>query len=137
MSCKSARSVLLVCVVRFASRLRCSVRARTVRTFIESDTELHRIIVTAAGNATLASLIQGFSGRMLRARLWRSITEEGTVEITKKRHVDIYEALRARDPDASAADLVHLSDGERSLVNARRTSRAVRCVSGAASPPRG
>jgi DNA-binding FadR family transcriptional regulator len=74
---------------------------------------------------------------MLRARLWRSITEEGTVEITKKRHVDIYEALRARDPDASAADLVHLSDGERSLVNSRRTSRAVRCVSGAVSPPRG
>ena len=90
--------------------------AETIEAFIDSDTEFHRIIVMAAGNATLASLIQGLSGGMLRARLWRSITEEGAVEITKKRHLDIYEALRARDPElASAADLVHLSDGERWL----------------------
>jgi GntR family transcriptional repressor for pyruvate dehydrogenase complex len=87
--------------------------AETIEAFIASDTEFHRIIVMAAGNATLASLIQGLSGGMLRARLWRSITEEGADEITKKRHLDIYEALRARDPElASAADLVHLSDGE-------------------------
>lgn len=90
--------------------------AETIEAFIDSDTEFHRIIVMAAGNSTLASLIQGLSGGMLRARLWRSITEEGAVEITKKRHLDIYEALRARDPElASAADLVHLSDGERWL----------------------
>jgi GntR family transcriptional regulator, transcriptional repressor for pyruvate dehydrogenase complex len=90
--------------------------AVTIEAFIDSDTEFHRIIVMAAGNSTLASLIQGLSGGMLRARLWRSITEEGAVEITKKRHLDIYEALRARDPElASAADLVHLSDGERWL----------------------
>ena len=70
----------------------------------------------AAGNSTLASLIQGLSGGMLRARLWRSSTEERTVEVTNKRHLDIYGALRARDPElASAADLVHLSDGARRL----------------------
>ena len=36
--------------------------------------EFHRIIVSASGNATLASLIQSLSGGMLRARLWRTIT---------------------------------------------------------------
>ena len=52
----------------------------------------------------------------MRARLWRSITEEGAVEVTKERHRDIYTALRARDAElASAADLIHLGDGERWL----------------------
>ena len=57
--------------------------AETMQAFIDSDTEFHRIIVMAAGNATLASLIQGLSGGMLRARLWRTIAEEGAIEITK------------------------------------------------------
>ena len=71
---------------------------------------------SSSARAISASLIQGLSGGMLRARLWRTIAEEGAVEITKKRHIDIYEALRARDPElASAADLIHLSDGERWL----------------------
>src|ERR1035441_3084600 len=64
-----------------------------------------------------ASIIQSLSGGMMRARLWRSITEHGAVEITKQRHRDIHEALRARDAEqASAADLLHLADGERWLA---------------------
>jgi GntR family transcriptional repressor for pyruvate dehydrogenase complex len=87
--------------------------AQTIQDFIDTDTEFHRIIITASGNSTLASLIVGLSGGTLRARLWRSITEQGAVEITKSRHLDIYRALRARDAElASAADLIHLSDGE-------------------------
>ena len=90
--------------------------ASTNQAFIDADTEFHRVIVTAAGNSTLASLIFGLSGGVLRARLWRSITEQGAIEITKSRHRDIYLALRARDAElASAADLIHLSDGERWL----------------------
>ena len=84
--------------------------------FVDADTEFHRIIVSAAGNATLASLILNLSGGMARARLWRTITEHDAVEITKQRHRDIYTALRAGDADqASAADLLHLADGERWL----------------------
>jgi GntR family transcriptional repressor for pyruvate dehydrogenase complex len=84
--------------------------------FIDADTEFHRIIVWAAGNATLASLIQNLSGDMMRARLWRTITEHGAVEISRQRHRDIYIALRAGDAEqASAADLIHLADGERWL----------------------
>ena len=91
-------------------------RAATTQAFIDADVEFHRIIVFAAGNATLASLIQNLSGGTMRARLWRSITEEGALEVTKERHRDIYEALRARDAElASAADLIHLGDSERWL----------------------
>ena len=87
--------------------------AETTQAFIAADEEFHRIIVTASGNTTLASLIQNLSGGTLRARLWRSVTEQGAIEITRQRHRDIFEALRERDAErASAADLLHLADGE-------------------------
>ena len=100
----------------FAALERCLARmdeAQTMQAFIDADAEFHRIIVQAAGNATLASLIQNLSSGMLRARMWRTIAEEGAVEITKQRHRDIYLALRAGDAErASAADLIHLTEGE-------------------------
>jgi len=90
--------------------------AQSTQQFIDADNEFHRVIVLAAGNATLASLIQSLSGGMIRARMWRTITDHDAVDVTKQRHLDIYTALRAGDPDqASAADLVHLADGERWL----------------------
>jgi GntR family transcriptional regulator, transcriptional repressor for pyruvate dehydrogenase complex len=100
----------------FAALERCLARmdeADTTQAFIDADAGFHRIIVQAAGNATLASLIQNLSSGMLRARMWRTIAEEGAVEITKQRHRDIYLALRAGDAErASAADLLHLAEGE-------------------------
>ncbi len=90
--------------------------AESTQAFIDADTDFHRIIVSASGNATLASLIQSLSGGMARARLWRSVTEHGAIEGTKQRHRDIYTALLAGDAEqASAADLLHLADGERWL----------------------
>lgn len=90
--------------------------AETTQAFIDVDVEFHRIIVQACGNATLASLIQNLSGGTLRARVWRAIKERGAVESTRQLHHDIYAALRARDPElAAAADLIHLSQGERWL----------------------
>jgi len=87
--------------------------AETTQAFIDADGEFHRVIVQAAGNATLASLIQNLSSGMLRARMWRTIAEEDAVEITKQRHRDIYLALRAGDAErASAADALHLAEGE-------------------------
>jgi GntR family transcriptional repressor for pyruvate dehydrogenase complex len=97
-------------------------QAETDQAFVDADSEFHRIIVGAAGNATLASLIQNLSGGMIRARLWRTITEQDAIEITKQRHRDILAALRAGDAEeASAADLIHLADGERWLQ--RRIAR--------------
>ena len=90
--------------------------AETTQAFIAADEEFHRIIVAASGNSTLASLIQHLSGGTLRARLWRAVTERGAVETTKQRHRDLYDALRERDAErASAADLIHLSEGEQWL----------------------
>jgi DNA-binding FadR family transcriptional regulator len=90
--------------------------AETTQAFIGADEEFHRIIVNACGNSTLASLIQNLSGGTLRARLWRAVTEQGAVETTGRRHRDIVEALRVKHADrASAADLIHLSEGEQWL----------------------
>jgi GntR family transcriptional regulator, transcriptional repressor for pyruvate dehydrogenase complex len=90
--------------------------AETTQAFIAADEEFHRIVVNASGNSTLASLIQNLSGGTLRARLWRSTTAQGAIETTKRRHWDIYHALRDRDGErASAADLIHLSEGEQWL----------------------
>jgi GntR family transcriptional regulator, transcriptional repressor for pyruvate dehydrogenase complex len=100
--------------------------AETTQAFIDADAEFHRIIVQAAQNATLASIIQNLSGGTLRARMWRTITEEGAVEITKQRHRDIYLALREGDAErASAADLIHLSEGEDWLRHLIATSDAL------------
>jgi DNA-binding FadR family transcriptional regulator len=103
----------------FAALERCLAdmdAADTTTAFIVADEEFHRIIVTASGNSTLASLIQNLSGGTLRARLWRSVKERDAVEVTKRRHWDIFHALRDRDAKrAAAADLIHLSEGEQWL----------------------
>lgn len=111
----------------FASLAQCLAdmdSAETTQAFIGADTEFHRIIVSASGNATLASLIQNLSGGTLRARLWHSLVERGAVEVTRASHHTIYNALLARDADmASAADLMHLgASGEwlRRLVEQER-----------------
>ena len=102
-------AALEVCLARMDA-------AETTQAFIAADEEFHRIIATASGNSTLASLIQHLSGGTLRARLWRSVTEQGAIETTKQRHRDIYDALREHDAErASAADLIHLSEGEQWL----------------------
>ena len=90
--------------------------AETTQAFIAADAEFHRIIVAASGNATLGSLIQNLSGGTLRARVWRSVVEQDAIEVTKRRHWDIFDALRDRDAErARAADLIHLSEGVRWL----------------------
>jgi GntR family transcriptional repressor for pyruvate dehydrogenase complex len=87
--------------------------AQGVPAFIEADTEFHRIILAACGNAALASLIQNLSGTTLRARLWQSLVERSATAATLANHRSIYTALVARDADmAAAADLIHLGIAE-------------------------
>jgi GntR family transcriptional regulator, transcriptional repressor for pyruvate dehydrogenase complex len=108
--------------------------AETTQAFIAVDEEFHRIIVMASGNSTLASLIQNLSGGTLRARLWRSVMECDAIEVTKRRHWDIYNALRDRDPKrAAAADLIHLSEGEQWLRRLRQNEDALPVL--ATTPP--
>ena len=105
--------------------------AETTQAFIAADEEFHRIIVAASGNSTLASLIQNLSGGTLRARLWRSVTEQDAIEVTKRRHWDIYNALRDRDAErARAADLIHLSEGVRWLEQLIEAEEAIGALGG-------
>jgi GntR family transcriptional repressor for pyruvate dehydrogenase complex len=100
--------------------------AETTQAFISADSEFHRIIVSASGNSTLASLIQNLSGGTLRARIWRSVIEQDAVDLTKRRHWDIYHALRDRDGErARAADLIHLSEGVRWLEQLTEAEGAI------------
>ena len=91
--------------------------AETTQAFIAADEEFHRIIVTASGNSTLASLIQHLSGGTLRARLWRSVDRararsrrrsSGTGTSTTRSET-------ATPSARAAADLIHLSEGEQWL----------------------
>jgi GntR family transcriptional repressor for pyruvate dehydrogenase complex len=80
---------------------------------IEHDAEFHRLVASASGNETLASMLNAVSSRTIRTRAWRGLTEEGAGPRSVAQHGDILEALRARDPDrASAAALVHVAATE-------------------------
>jgi GntR family transcriptional repressor for pyruvate dehydrogenase complex len=77
------------------------------------DEEFHRIVAGATGNSVLVALMDNLSSRTVRARLWRGVMERGVVERTKQWHRAILEGLEARDPQlATAADLMHLAEGE-------------------------
>jgi GntR family transcriptional regulator, transcriptional repressor for pyruvate dehydrogenase complex len=88
-------------------------RAESVEELVRVDEEFHRIVAGATGNSVLVALMDNLSSRTVRARLWRGVMERGVVERTKQWHRAILEGLEARDPQlATAADLMHLAEGE-------------------------
>src|SRR4051794_6755218 len=87
--------------------------ASTSEELSECDIGFHRIVVQSTGNMTLSSLIENLWGTTIRARVWRSIVDEGAVERTRDWHRLMFSAIVARDPDAArAADLLHLTESE-------------------------
>ncbi|MEU6915436.1 FadR/GntR family transcriptional regulator [Streptomyces olindensis] len=77
------------------------------------DAAFHRAVVAATGNETLLTLLEGVSGRTLRARIWRGLVDDRSSERTLAEHEAIFEALRTRDPALSqAAALLHVSNTE-------------------------
>lgn len=77
------------------------------------DAEFHALVASTSGNATLASMLAGVSGRTVRARVWRSIVDDVAIGETIAQHEDIYTALAARDTAlAEAASLVHVATTE-------------------------
>src|SRR4051794_2114821 len=87
--------------------------APTHDTLVEYDERFHHLVATAAGNATLASMLLGVSSRTARGRAWRGVIEAGATERTISEHAAILAALRARDPSlAEAAALLHVSTTE-------------------------
>jgi GntR family transcriptional repressor for pyruvate dehydrogenase complex len=82
----------------------------------EHDAAFHRAVFAAAGNATLLTLLEGISGRTLRARIWRGMVDTDASNRTIDEHEAIYAALAAGDaPLAQAAALLHVSTTEQWL----------------------
>ncbi len=80
---------------------------------VQYDAEFHARVASASGNATLASMLAGVSGRTQRARIWRGIVDADAVARTIAQHEDILRALEARDPVlAEATALVHVATTE-------------------------
>lgn len=80
------------------------------------DAAFHRAVITAAGNETLTTLMDGISARTLRARIWRGIVDRNAAATTLAEHTAILSALTMRDPAlAFAAALVHVNTTEQWL----------------------
>jgi GntR family transcriptional repressor for pyruvate dehydrogenase complex len=81
---------------------------------VEYDEAFHHVVAEAAGNATLASMLNGVSSRTTRGRVWRGVIEAGATDRTISEHAAILTALHAHDPQlAEAAALLHVSTTER------------------------
>lgn len=82
--------------------------------FIEADTEFHRLIARASGNPPLAAMIDTLVGPTLRTRLWRAISDRGSVRETQHEHRLILDELVRRDPDRARIRMsTHLLGVER------------------------
>jgi DNA-binding FadR family transcriptional regulator len=82
-------------------------------TILAHDLDFHRSVVAAAGNETLAAVIEGLSNRTFRARVWRGYQEQGAFARTRAEHARIHAALAAHDPEAArAAAAVHVAEVE-------------------------
>ncbi|MEV4616065.1 FadR/GntR family transcriptional regulator [Kitasatospora sp. NPDC049258] len=88
----------------------------TLEEVIENDLEFHRRIALGAGNSVLCALVEGMSGPTARARIWRGLTEEGSLRRTLEQHRAIFEAIAGRRPDlAEAWARVHVAGVEQWL----------------------
>ena len=87
--------------------------AETQEELVSHDEAFHRVVIDAAGNATLASILAGVSSRTTRGRAWRGVIERGATERTISQHSDILAALHDRNPQvAEAAALLHVATTE-------------------------
>jgi GntR family transcriptional regulator, transcriptional repressor for pyruvate dehydrogenase complex len=80
---------------------------------MQADTAFHRAVIASTGNETLTSLLDGLSGRTVRARVWRGVVEGNVTQATIAEHQAIYQALMARDPFlATSAALIHVNTSD-------------------------
>ena len=80
---------------------------------LQLDMAFHRLVVEAAGNRTLTTLLDGLSGRTARARVWRGIVLGDVAQATIDEHQAILSALQSRDQLlAHATALVHVNTSE-------------------------
>ena len=86
---------------------------------VRNDLEFHRAIVSCAENSVLTSLLESMSGPTTRARVWRGLTETGTIARTLREHRAILDALAAREPEVARSwATVHIAGVEQWLRSA-------------------
>ena len=84
-----------------------------VEEFVENDISFHGTIAAAAGNSVLSKLLESLSGRTIRARIWRGITEGGAIDRTVAEHRAICDAIERGSPELARAWMaVHLASVE-------------------------
>jgi GntR family transcriptional repressor for pyruvate dehydrogenase complex len=87
--------------------------ANDAEQLMQADVAFHRVVIASTGNETLMSLLDGLSGRTVRARVWRGLVEGNVTQATLDEHRAIYLALKARDPFlATSAALLHVNTSE-------------------------
>jgi GntR family transcriptional repressor for pyruvate dehydrogenase complex len=88
-------------------------QADDAEALMQADMAFHRLVIASTGNETLTSLLDGLSGRTVRARVWRGVIEGNVTQVTIDEHRAIYLALLARDPAlATAAAHLHVNTSE-------------------------
>ncbi len=91
-----------------------------IEALVAHDVEFHSRIAAAAGNAYLSSLLDSLSSHTVRARVWRGITEGGSVVRTIDEHRAILQALERHDAELAQALMTsHVSGVEHWLRKAR------------------
>jgi GntR family transcriptional regulator, transcriptional repressor for pyruvate dehydrogenase complex len=86
---------------------------------VAHDMQFHHLISTMSGNAYLTSMLDGLSGKTLRARVWRGLTQEHSVERTLAEHGAIVDALASGDAELVRSQVtVHISGVEQWLRRA-------------------
>jgi len=97
-------------VARLRSLLAEVAAGTSVDDLVAHDLIFHRSVCELSGNAYLTSLLDTLSGSTLRARVWRGLTEEGSVERTLTEHRGIVDALESGDAElVSSRVTVHVS----------------------------
>lgn len=82
----------------------------SVDELVANDIVFHRYICERSGNAYLTRMLDALSSSTLRARVWRGLTQEGSVQRTLTEHRAIVDALEVGDADLVAAQMtVHVS----------------------------
>lgn len=76
---------------------------------IDADSEFHHRIAAASGNPALAAMVDTLSGRTVRARVWRAISDRGSVREAQAEHRAILaELVRADAARAGIRMAAHL-----------------------------
>ncbi|MGN6407200.1 MAG: FadR/GntR family transcriptional regulator, partial [Curtobacterium sp.] len=87
-----------------------------VEELVAHDLQFHSTIASIGGNQYLSGLLDALSSKTVRVRVWRGLTQNGSVQRTLDEHAAIVDAIRRRDPQLVQALVVaHVEGVERWL----------------------